>query len=126
MTVSSEAPLPPRGRPQPGQKCDPRRMGAPHSHRGTLAPDVQELFDLREPRIDPHNRGGTLCEQVVAEAASPVHLDEEAAEVGERVLARPQERAALAAEHAGLRAAGRDAFGVACAPAEKRGHPGRV
>jgi hypothetical protein len=91
-----------------------------------VPPDVQELFDLREPRIDSHNRGGTLGEQVVAEAASPVHLDEEAAEVAERILARLHERPALAAEHAGLRAAWRDAFGVVCAPAKKRGHPGRV
>jgi hypothetical protein len=91
-----------------------------------VAPDVQELFDLREPRIDSYNRGSTLGEQVVAEAAAAVHLDEEAAEIGERVLARLQERPTLAAKHAGLRATWRDAFGVVCAPAKKRGHPGRV
>ena len=61
-------------------------------------------------------------EQIVAEPAAPVHLDQQAAEVVQRLLARLQQRAALTAQHAGLGAARSDPFGVV-SPAGERVRP---
>ena len=76
---------------------------------------ASSVVDLGEARVDADDRRGALGEQVVAEAAAPVHLDEQAAEVAQRVLAGLQQRAPLAAEQAGVRAARGDALvGVGC------------
>jgi len=44
---------------------------------------VQERLDLGEPAVDADDRGGALGQQVVAEAAAPVHLDQQAPELAE-------------------------------------------
>ena len=66
-----------------------------------------------------------LLQQVVAEAAAAVHLDEQAAEVAQRVLARLEQRAALAAQHAGVCPARGDTGSSVGAAAEQR-HSARV
>ena len=54
--------------------------------------------------------------------AAAVHLDEQAAELAQRVVARLAQRAALAAQQPGVRAARGDAFRRVGAPAEARRH----
>jgi len=127
MIVSSDAPLPiapATGRPQFGQKCDPRNSGAPHSQRGVWPRVWRSALDFGDARIDPDDLRRPLREQVVAEPAAPVHLDEQSAEITQRVLARLQEGAALTPEQACVGAARGDALGVAWASAKEWGHPG--
>jgi hypothetical protein len=81
---------------------------------------MEELFDLGQARIDSDHCGSTFGEQVVAEAASAVHLDQQAPEVAERVLACLQECSPFAAEDARLRPARGDASSLVRTPAEKR------
>ena len=93
MTVSSEAlaASPASGssdRPQFGQKCEPRRIGAPQTQRGARAARVEQVSISARRASIPTIAGGALGEQVVAEAAAPVHLDEQPAELAQRVLAR--------------------------------------
>jgi hypothetical protein len=83
---------------------------------------VQERFDLCEPPVDADDRRCALGQQVVAEAASPVHLDQQAAELAQRFLARLQQRAALAPEEPGMLAPRDDSLDIGRAPAEERGH----
>ena len=66
---------------------------------------MEELVDLGQPCVDPDDRRRTLGEQVVAEAAAAIHLDQQATEVRDDVCARLDERAPLAAQDAGVRAA---------------------
>ncbi len=84
---------------------------------------MKELFELGDPRVDPDDLRRSLGEQVVAEPAPPVHLDEQTAEIAEHVLASGQERAPLATEDARVGASRSDSL-VRSAPAEKTGHPG--
>ena len=95
----------------------------------TCNPEMRELIS-GEASVDAHDSGGALGQEVVAKAAAAVHLDEQAAQLAERVGARLQERAALAPEQPGVRATRLEtiqcnAVGRA-APAEERGHPRRV
>jgi hypothetical protein len=60
---------------------------------------VEELVDLRQAGIDPHELGAGLGEEVFAEAATAVELDEEPTEVAELLVADMQERPMLSAEH---------------------------
>ena len=69
---------------------------------------VEELVDLRQAGIDPHELGAGLGEEVFAEAATAVELDEEPAEVAELLVTDLQERPVLPAEHSRMRPAGRD------------------
>jgi len=80
---------------------------------------VEEVLDLGDAGVDPDDRRCPFREQVVAEASAPVHLDEEAAEVAQRIFTRLQEGTALAAEQAGVGAPRSDARGVGRAPAKK-------
>jgi hypothetical protein len=88
-----------------------------------VASRVEERLDLGDPGVDPDDLGGPLRKQVVAEAAAAVHLDEEAAEIAQHILARPQEGSALAPEQACMGPPRSDAL-VDPAPAKERGHPG--
>ena len=91
---------------------------------------VQQVVDLREPRVDPDGVGAGLLEQVLAERAAAVHLDDEPAEVAQLRLARAQQHLLLAAEHAGVRAPRSDALdlggGHLVPAAAKRRHAVRV
>ena len=59
-----------------------------------------------DPRLERDQVGAALDQQILAEAVAPVHLERQAAEVAEPVLAHAHERAALATE---LARGGRDA-----------------
>jgi hypothetical protein len=83
---------------------------------------VQKRCDLGEACVDADDRRRTLGQQVVAKAAAAVHLDEQAAQLTERRLARLQQRAALAAEQSGVCAVRGDPRGIGRAPAKERGH----
>ena len=127
MTVSSEAldASPASGsseRPQFGQKREPRRIGAPQSQRGARPREWSRSSISARRASMPTIARCALGEQVVAEAAAPVHLDEQAAEVAQRVVACLAERAALAAEHPGVGAARGDAFRRGGTPAKARRH----
>jgi hypothetical protein len=65
---------------------------------------MEERLDLGDARVDADHLGRTLGQQVVTEAAAAVHLDEEAAQVAQQVLARLQQGAALTPKEAGVRA----------------------
>jgi hypothetical protein len=85
---------------------------------------VEQGVDLGEPRVDADDRRRPLGEQVIAKTAAPVHLDEEAAQVGDCVGACLEQCAPLAAEEAcvwpaRLQAARGDAVGSAT-PSEER------
>jgi len=67
-------------------------VATPHA-----AAQAQELVDLRESCVDADDRSRPLSEQIVAKAAAPVHLDEQAAEVTQLIVPDAGERAALAA-----------------------------
>jgi len=84
---------------------------------------VQELLDLAEPGVDAHDDGGPLLQEVVAKTAAAVHLDDQAAEIPECVVARLQERPPLAAQHSGVGPARGDTGGSVGAAAE---HSARV
>ena len=106
-------------------------MGAAKDRRAALAAgdmtaDVEQLCDLGEACIDSDNCCSALGEQIVAKAAAAVHLDEQAAEIVQGVVARLQEGTTLAAQHARLGAARSDSFRVTGAPAKERCHRGRV
>jgi hypothetical protein len=88
-----------------------------------LARAVQELVDLGETSVDAHDGRCAFRKQILAKAAAPVHLDQQAADVLEGVVARLQERAPLAAKQARVRVARSDAY--VPAPA-KEGHARRV
>jgi len=49
--------------------------------------DVQELVDLGQAGVDPHEFGASLGKEVFAEAPTAVELDEEPAEVAELLIA---------------------------------------
>jgi hypothetical protein len=83
---------------------------------------VEERLDLGEATVDPDDPRGTLGQEVVPEAASAVHLDEQAAELTEGFLTRLQERAPLAPEQSGVRTTWGYPLGIWRASAEKRGH----
>jgi hypothetical protein len=87
---------------------------------------VQERLDLGEAAIDPDDGRRALGQQVIAEAAPAIHLDEQAAELGQRLLARLEERAPLAPEDSGVRSARADSLNIGRAPAKERGHIVRV
>jgi len=65
---------------------------------------VQEVLDLGETRIDPDDPCAPLGEQVLPEAAAAVHLDEQAAELAERLGTGLLQQAPLAAQHTRVRA----------------------
>jgi hypothetical protein len=81
---------------------------------------VQERLDLREARVDADDRRRTFRQQVIAKGAAAIHLDEQAAELAERRLARLEERTPLAPEQPGVRAMWGDSRGIGRAPAEER------
>jgi hypothetical protein len=83
---------------------------------------VEERLDLGEPAVDADDPRGTLGQEVVTEAAPAVHLDEQAAELTERFLARLQERASLAPKQSGVRTTRRNPLGIWRASAEERRH----
>jgi hypothetical protein len=83
---------------------------------------MEERLDLGEAAVDPDDSRGTLGQQVVTEAASAVHLDEQAAELADRFRARRQERAPLAPEQSGVRPTWGYSLGVWRASAEERRH----
>jgi hypothetical protein len=89
-----------------------------------LGAGVQERLDFGDASVDPDDLRRSFRKQVVPETATPVHLDEQAAQVAQRILARLQEGAALAPEEACVGAPWSDAVGVGAAPTKKRGHPG--
>jgi hypothetical protein len=93
---------------------------------GDSAASVQERLDLGEPGIDPDQVGAALREQVVPEAAAPVELERETAEVAQQRLAGRKQRAAFAAERAGVWMAESGALGPFGTPADERRHRGRV
>lgn len=63
---------------------------------------MQKLLDLAEPGIDADDDRRPLLQEVVAEPAAAVHLDEQPAEIAQGVLARLQQGPALAPQHAGM------------------------
>ena len=87
---------------------------------------MQESLDLSQTPVDPDDTRGALGQEVVAEPAAAIHLDEQAAERGQSVGPCLQERAALAPEKTGMWPARRDAFAVGRTPTEEGGHPRRV
>jgi 3-hydroxybutyryl-CoA dehydrogenase len=91
---------------------------------------VQQVVDLDEPRVDADEHGARLREQVLAEAAAAVELDEQAAEIAKLLLADPEERPLLAPQLARVRPARRDAFrtraALARSPPPERPHAGSV
>ena len=104
ITVCSPAGLE-SDRPQFGQKLDRRRIGAPHWQRATLCAPCRSSSISPSRASMPTTIAARSCEQVVAEPAAAVHLDEQPAEVAQRVLARLEQRPALAAQHTGVRPA---------------------
>ena len=80
----------------------------PAQHRGAAAAagdaavGMQKLVDLGQPRVDADELGAALGEQVLAEAAAPVELDQQPAEVAQLLLADVQERALLSPQQAGV------------------------
>ena len=108
MMVSSEtlgAPASGRAAGRSSGRSASRAGSARRSRSAATRPPVcEQVVDLGEARVDADDRRGALGEQVVAEAAAPVHLDEQAAELAQRVLARLQQRAPLTAEQPGVRA----------------------
>jgi hypothetical protein len=82
---------------------------------------IEQRFDLGDASVDSDDLRRPLRQQVVAEPAAPVHLDEQAAQVAQRILACLQEGAALAPEQACMGAPRSDTVGAV--PAKKRGHP---
>ncbi len=86
---------------------------------------MEEVFDLGESRVDAHDRGAPLREQVLAEPAAPIHLDEQPAQLDERLVAGLAEHPALAAKRSGLRAPQCDPFDVR-PPAMERRHAEKV
>ena len=80
---------------------------------------MKQGFDLREPRVDADDRGCALGQEVVAERTAPVHLDEQAPEFAQRIFARLEEGAPLAAEQSGVRPMRGNTLDMAT-PAEER------
>src|SRR5262249_39442944 len=88
---------------------------------------VEQAVNLGKPGVDADDRRRPLGEQVVAKAAAPVHLDEEAAQVRDAIGARLEQCAPRAAKEAcmgpaRLQAVRGDAVGSAT-PSEERCHP---
>jgi hypothetical protein len=86
---------------------------------------MEQIVDLGEARIDPDHARRPLGQQIVPEAAAPVHLDHQAAEVAQGFLTRFQEDTAFAPENPGTRPTWGDPVvpGPLLAP---EGHPAGV
>jgi hypothetical protein len=85
---------------------------------------VQQSLDLGQTAVDADDRRRPFREQVVAEAAAAIHLDEEPAQVGDGVGARLEQCAPFPAKKARvgsarLQAVCGDAVGCAT-PSEER------
>jgi hypothetical protein len=76
---------------------------------------VKEVVDLRQSGIDSHELGAALGEQVFAEAATAVELDEEPAQVAELLVADVEKRTLLPAQHSGVWPARSDSVGAGTA-----------
>ena len=88
-------------RPQLGQKCDPRRIGAPHVPHPVRALAAWRRSSISARRASIPTASAHAWQQVLAEGAPAVHLDREPAEVAEPFLAGAQERLLPAQEHPG-------------------------
>jgi hypothetical protein len=100
-------------------------MGSAQDRRTALAAcrvaaGVEEILDLGQPRVDSDDYRGPLGEQVVAEAAAAVHLEQEAAEVAQLVVPRPGQGSTLATQDTSVRAARSDTRCLLGAPSEER------
>ena len=73
---------------------------------------MQEVLDLGEARVDPDHAGAPFGEQILPEPTSAVHLDEQAAELGECLGTGLLQQASLATEHPWLRAPRCDSVSV--------------
>jgi hypothetical protein len=85
---------------------------------------VQEVFDLGEARVDPDHAGAALGKQILPEPASSIHLDEQAAQLGECFGAGLLQQASLATKHPWLRATRCDSVNIR-PPAMERRHARR-
>jgi hypothetical protein len=77
-----------------------------------VAAVLQELVDLGQPGVDPDDGGGALGEEVVAEASTAVHLDQQPTEVAQLALTGADECAPLPSQEAGVGATGGDPIGA--------------
>ena len=64
-------------------------------HAGSALRRAEEHVELVDPRLEPDQLGTALEQEVLAEAVAPVHLEREAPEVAQLLLAQPHERAPL-------------------------------
>jgi hypothetical protein len=87
-----------------------------------LAARVEQIVDLGEAVVDADDDCTPFVEQVFAQLAAAVHLDEQATELLQGSTAGPLERAPLAAKQARMRSAWRDAG----RPTLERRHRNRV
>ena len=98
----------PVGRPQLAQKCEPHWIGAPQRQRGAVrglrswAAVSSSASTSLSRGIDRDHLEAALLEEVLAEPVTPVHLEHEAAQVADPLLACAHERSPLAAEGAGV------------------------
>jgi hypothetical protein len=86
--------------------------GCPALASRQVTPRVQQVLDLGEASVDPDHAGAPFGEQILPEPASAVHLDEQAAELGDCLGAGLLQQASLAAEHPWLRASRCDSVSV--------------
>ena len=91
---------------------------------------MEDLVDLGQAGVDPHELGAGLGEEVFAEAAAAVELDEEPTEVAELLVADAEERPVLPAEQSGMRPPGGDSVDtwalLTTSPPVNRPHASRV
>ena len=90
-------------RPQLGQKRAPIEERRAARADRALAPcgarrPARMRVDLGDTRLDRDELGAALDDERLVEVVAPVHLEREAAEVAEAVLAQHEERATLATE----------------------------
>ena len=94
------------GRPQLAQKCEPHWIGAPHvqrtpTRRAPLGDGGSSSSSISpQALLDRDHLQALLDQEVLLELVAPVHLEHQAAEVADPLLARADERPPLAPQHA--------------------------
>ena len=92
------------GRPQLAQKCAAQASGAPHSQRRpprwrrAVLALPERVVELVDALLEHEDLAALLEQQVLAEAAAAHHLEREAADVADPILADAAQRTPLAAE----------------------------
>jgi hypothetical protein len=91
---------------------------------------MEKVVDLHQTGVDAHELGAGLGEEIFAESATAVELDEEPTEVAKLLVADVQEGPALPAEHSRMRPAGGDSVDpwavVTSSPPVNRPHGSEV